>query len=102
MNTSISVSVFIGMFILNKEDHTLGNLLRLQLLRNPDVRFSGYRIPHPLVHYVELKIQTSSGNVTPTEVLSAAIEDLSNEFDFLESAAAEAIEKWKNTHGTNL
>ena len=28
-----------GMFIINKEDHTLGNLLRMQLLRNPEVRF---------------------------------------------------------------
>ena len=88
------------MFLLNKEDHTLGNLLRLQLLRNPDVRFSGYRIPHPLLHYVELKIQTVSGNVTPTEVLSAAIEDLSNECDFMEQATQDALETWKRDHGT--
>lgn len=27
-----------GTFTLNKEDHTMGNLLRMQLLRDPSVR----------------------------------------------------------------
>ena len=84
-----------GLFILNKEDHTLGNLIRLQLLRNPEVRFTGYRIPHPLVHFVELKIQTASSNVSPTEVLSAAIEDLSNECDFLQTAVQDSLDNWQ-------
>ena len=39
-------------FTFNKEDHTLGNLLRSQLLRSPHVKYSGYRIPHPLVRQV--------------------------------------------------
>ncbi len=30
------------------EDHTVGDLLRIYLLKNKDVRFAGYRIPHPL------------------------------------------------------
>jgi DNA-directed RNA polymerase II subunit RPB11 len=30
-----------GTFILGKEDHTLGNLIRLQLLRDSSVRFAG-------------------------------------------------------------
>jgi DNA-directed RNA polymerase II subunit RPB11 len=38
-----------GTFILYKEDHTLGNLIRLQLLRDNGVRFAGYKIPHPLL-----------------------------------------------------
>ena len=35
-------------FTFNKEDHTLGNLLRSHLLKSPHVRFSGYKVPHPL------------------------------------------------------
>ena len=57
-----------GTFILGKEDHTIGtivvdniiiitnhnycysigNLIRIQLLRDPQVRFAGYKMPHPL------------------------------------------------------
>jgi DNA-directed RNA polymerase II subunit RPB11 len=35
-------------FVLRKEDHTMGNLLRHQLLRNDRVHFAGYKLPHPL------------------------------------------------------
>lgn len=35
-------------FQLRKEDHTMGNLLRHQLLRNDHVHFAGYQLPHPL------------------------------------------------------
>ena len=38
-----------SIFTFNKEDHTLGNLLRSQLLKSPHVRFAGYKVPHPLV-----------------------------------------------------
>jgi DNA-directed RNA polymerase II subunit RPB11 len=30
------------------EDHTVGDLLRIYLLKNKDVKFAGYRVPHPL------------------------------------------------------
>ena len=33
-----------AIFTLNKEDHTLGNLLRSQLLKNPRVLFAGYKV----------------------------------------------------------
>ena len=38
-----------SIFTFNKEDHTLGNLLRSRLLQSPHVRFAGYKVPHPLV-----------------------------------------------------
>merc|ERR1711933_314742 len=40
------------------EDHTLGNILRMELLRNEDVLFAGYKVPHPLDHMIELRVQT--------------------------------------------
>ncbi|KAL7460606.1 hypothetical protein ACHAXS_001050 [Conticribra weissflogii] len=70
-----------GTFTFNKEDHTVANLLRMQLLRDPAVKFAGYMHPHPLV--------------APVEVLSAAIEDLSNETDHLITQVTDAIDKWK-------
>merc|ERR1719458_729439 len=67
----------------------------MQLLRDPSVRFSGYMVPHPLIHKLDLKIQTNSSTISPVEVLSAAIEDLSNEADHLNTQTFEAIDKWK-------
>lgn len=38
-----------SIFTFNKEDHTLGNMLRSRLLQSPHVAFAGYKVPHPLV-----------------------------------------------------
>ena len=85
-------------FRFNKEDHTIANLLRMQLLRDPNVRFAGYIHPHPLVHYVDMKVQTNSSTTDPKAVLSNAIEDLSGETDHLITQTQEAIEKWRKDH----
>ena len=37
-----------SVFTFNREDHTLGNMLRSRLLQSPHVHFSGYKVPHPL------------------------------------------------------
>jgi DNA-directed RNA polymerase II subunit RPB11 len=83
-----------GVFRFNKEDHTIANLLRMQLLRDPNVRFAGYIHPHPLVHYYDLKIQTNSATTDPKAVLSNAIEDLGGETDHLITQVEEALEQW--------
>ena len=70
-----------GTFILRKEDHTMGNLLRLQLLRDGAVRFSGYRCPHPLMFECHIRVETMDSKITPVHVFNAALEDLSSETD---------------------
>ncbi|KAJ3395060.1 DNA-directed RNA polymerase II core subunit [Lobulomyces angularis] len=55
-------------FTFLKEDHTLANMLRMQLLKNPKVLFAGYKVPHPLEHSFVLKIQTIP-DTTPLECL---------------------------------
>ena len=42
--------------VVQNEDHTLGNVVRCQLLKDPNIRFSGYRKPHPLSNRVEIKV----------------------------------------------
>jgi hypothetical protein len=64
------------------------------------VRFAGYMLPHPLIHLVRLKLQTSSSAVSPIEVLSAAIEDLGNETDYLTEKATDAIAKWRKENAS--
>lgn len=58
-------------FFFNKEDHTLGNMLRHAVLTLPAVLFCGYKVPHPLEPRVLVKIQTD-GSVSPSEALQQA------------------------------
>ncbi|GFF33706.1 DNA-directed RNA polymerase II subunit RPB11 [Aspergillus udagawae] len=90
-----------SIFTFNKEDHTLGNLLRSRLLQNSHVIFAGYKIsraflassgmhdsdelsqvPHPLVPKFELRVQTD-GEVTPKDALLAACHDLVKDLGIL-------------------
>eukprot|EP00347_Sterkiella_histriomuscorum_P004393 403360631 len=64
-----------GTLTIKDEDHSLGNLVRQQLLHNPKVKFSGYRKPHPLEEYVEIKVQTT-GEVSPPDSIIMASEQL--------------------------
>lgn len=48
-----------------------------------------------------MKIQTNNSNVAPVEVLSSAIEDLSNETDHLITQFTEAIDQWKRQNEVN-
>jgi len=48
--------------VMNLEDHTIGNLIRMHLLKNKEVKFAGYKVPHPLEPKVEIKVQTVKDN----------------------------------------
>ncbi|VDL57721.1 unnamed protein product [Hymenolepis diminuta] len=72
-----------AVFTLNREDHTLGNMITRQLLKDPRVLFAGYKIPHPLEHRVVIRVQTTA-SVTPVEVFSSAIRDLISEISSIE------------------
>ena len=77
-----------GLFKLNKEDHTMGNLLRMQLLRDNKVRFAGYKVPHPLIHSCHIKVQTMDSMTNPVSAFESALQDLSMEVDSIETPAA--------------
>ena len=72
-----------GTFTINKEDHTVGNLLRMQLLRDGDTRFAGYQLPHPLEHVCHVKVETAPGRA-PVEVMGGAVTDLRQEGELLD------------------
>lgn len=83
-----------SIFTINKEDHTLGNMIRHQLLKNPNVLFSGYKNPHPLENKIILRIQTTS-YCTPVEALKIAINDLIAELSLIEEKFKNAIINFK-------
>lgn len=61
-------------FEFKKEDHTLGNALRYIIMKNPDVEFCGYSIPHPSEEIMTIRIQTYEGAVV--DALKKGFDDL--------------------------
>ncbi|KAI9648440.1 DNA-directed RNA polymerase II core subunit [Ciborinia camelliae] len=87
-----------SIFTFNKEDHTLGNLLRAHLLKDPHVIFSGYKIPHPLFSKFELRIQTD-GEITPKEALVACCRNLVSELEVFSREFTKEFELRKMVSG---
>ncbi|KAH8432578.1 DNA-directed RNA polymerase II core subunit RPB11 [Aspergillus melleus] len=71
-----------AIFTFNKEDHTLGNLIRARLLQSAHVLFAAYKVPHPLVPKFELRVQTD-GEIAPKEAVVAACHELVRDLGIL-------------------
>ncbi|GAB5035089.1 dna-directed rna polymerase ii subunit rpb11-a-like [Nannochloropsis oceanica] len=83
-----------GTLTINKEDHTMGNLVRMQLLRDKQVKFAGYIHPHPLIHKIELRVQTMDRALsTPMQALENALSDLNQEFTGLKSKFQQEVRR---------
>lgn len=75
---------------LNRQDHTVSNLLSNEIRKNENVIFSGYRVPHPLVPKAEIRVQTKPNTQTPKDVLKdAATKLLADVNNFEESVKTE-------------
>ncbi|XP_006463461.1 hypothetical protein AGABI2DRAFT_194279 [Agaricus bisporus var. bisporus H97] len=81
-----------------KQDHTLGNMLRAQLLSMPQILFAGYKVPHPLHPYFLIKIQTD-GTITPQELLEQACTKLIGTMSSLETKFKREF-SYKDVEGT--
>jgi len=86
-------------FILHKEDHTLGNLIRLQLLRDSNVRFAAYRMPHPLIFDTHIRVETMDSRNTPKNVFSASLDDLLLETEILDKEWDRAVSDFERKQG---
>ncbi|RCK56248.1 DNA-directed RNA polymerase II subunit RPB11 [Candida viswanathii] len=69
---------------IEREDHTLANLLRAQLLKDDRVIFAAYKVEHPLFANFVLRLQTEDG-YTPREALQNACAGLISELDAIKS-----------------
>merc|ERR1712098_324121 len=79
-----------AIFTLNKEDHTLGNMIRHQLLKDPNVVFSGYKNPSPFENKVIVRVQTTS-DYNPTDAFMNALTDLLSELSLFEERFKEGL-----------
>ena len=85
------------LFIINGEDHTFGNAVKMMLLRNPKVRYVAYRKPHPLENKIEIKIQTN-GDITPLQAFREALKNLNDDIDdCIKQINDEAINNMQNS-----
>ncbi|KAM7207387.1 hypothetical protein V8F20_002267 [Naviculisporaceae sp. PSN 640] len=62
-------------FEFQDEGHTLGNALRWIIMKNPDVEFCAYAIPHPAEARMNVRIQTYEGT-TAIQALQKGLRDL--------------------------
>ncbi|XP_053202138.1 pre-mRNA-splicing factor CWC22 homolog [Panonychus citri] len=85
-----------AIFTVNNKNHTLGNLIRCQLLKDPNVIFAGYKVPHPLEHKFILRVQTV-GDYTPQDALKNALSDLNAEISYIEERFKKKIKPTNET-----
>ncbi|KFA68261.1 hypothetical protein S40285_01560 [Stachybotrys chlorohalonatus IBT 40285] len=98
----IEEKVYSGMsntsdFVLQKEDHTLGNLLSDHLKSHPNVLMSGYKIAHPNVPELFIRVQTD-GTITAREAFTSVCEKLINQLEMLHQ---EFTREWELRRITN-
>lgn len=88
-----------ALFKIAREDHTVGNLLRCELFRDPRVKFSGYKHPHPLENDIIVRIQTAPGagaggeSGTPAGAFMAAAGRLQREFASMKRSFDAEVER---------
>lgn len=56
---------------IEREDHTLGNILTQQLVKDPRVLYAAYKVEHPLFANFVMRVQTEDG-YTPRDALKNA------------------------------
>lgn len=83
-----------GTFTIQREDHTMGNLIRMQLHERPSIVFAGYRIPHPLKAEMVVKLQTRGQQ--PDLQLIDTLEDIKQEFLGMKSQAMDEFSRVLN------
>lgn len=49
-------------FYLDDETHTTSALLRMELLKDENVMFAAYKVPHPLFKKAEIRVKMATGD----------------------------------------
>ncbi|AFP65318.1 ring-box protein 11 (nucleomorph) [Chroomonas mesostigmatica CCMP1168] len=73
-----------GYIKIEREDHTLGNIIHKNILKNKFVVFSGYKKTHPLEYFILFKIITD-GNISPLTAFENVLQDIYIQLSQLET-----------------
>ncbi|XP_076446571.1 DNA-directed RNA polymerases I and III subunit RPAC2-like [Babylonia areolata] len=86
-------------FVLHDEDHTLGNSLRYMIMKNPNVEFCGYNVPHPSEKKIHLRVQTyPTSDMTAMDAFKKGLKDLSGVCSHIISTFQTEVAHYKSTH----
>lgn len=80
-------------FVMHNEDHTLGNALRYMVMKDPDVEFCGYSVPHPTENRINFRIQTKGAPAG--DVFGKGLANLSEVCDHIQQTFKDTIQKFK-------
>ncbi|XP_031561711.1 DNA-directed RNA polymerases I and III subunit RPAC2-like [Actinia tenebrosa] len=86
-------------FVMHEEDHTLGNSLRYIVMKNPNVKFCGYTVPHPSENKINFRIQTNG--VPATDVLRRGLSELSTVCEHVLATFEASVEGYKQAQVTS-
>ena len=86
-----------GTFVILREDHSIGNLMRTQLHRDETVTFAGYRIPHPLEAKLLVTLSTN-GSKTPIVAAQEPITQLKFQISGLNQSFSRECSKQREGH----
>eukprot|EP01083_Nonionella_stella_P072733 196233_1 len=87
-----------GKFMIQKEDHTVGNALRMKLLEDPQVLFAGYKIPHPLKYEVVIMVRTRDRTKTPLDAFNNAVMEIQNELTAIKQLFSDAVRDFEEAN----
>ncbi|KRY13491.1 Nicotinamide mononucleotide adenylyltransferase 1 [Trichinella patagoniensis] len=82
-------------FTIEKEDHTLGVVLRFIISKYPEVRFCSYNVPHPMEDRILLHIETDK-SVSAVDIFKRGLKQASFIFETLKTKVEEEVSKYKN------
>ncbi|XP_026530468.1 DNA-directed RNA polymerases I and III subunit RPAC2-like [Notechis scutatus] len=88
-------------FVLNNEDHTLGNSLRYMIMKNPEVEFCGYSITHPSESKINFRIQTRGG-LPAIDAFQKGLEDLMGVCQHILNTFEASVEEYKATKDVTM
>ncbi|RYR69424.1 hypothetical protein Ahy_A03g015966 isoform D [Arachis hypogaea] len=60
-------------FTIEREEHTIGNIIRMQLHRDENVLFAGYKLPHPLQYKIIVRVGFQSSIFFPSKLLALPV-----------------------------
>ena len=87
-----------GTYIVQKEDHTLGNIVRMQLHRDPNVVFAGYQVPHPSDNRIVIKVHTNKES-SPVQAMTEAMDHLRQEVTDLTQNFKDEVNAYQSNQG---
>lgn len=87
-------------YVMHHEDHTIGNSLRYMILKNPEVEYCGYSVPHPSEEKINLRIQTNSQPAV--EVLKTGLVNLQKVSLHVLDTFQEAVMNFKQNRKENV